>query len=565
VADRIEFVYDVQGAQQSAAAVEALAQAMEVQAAAAGQAAEGQQALDQTSSALTEQLGSLRAETDRLRSAQVASASSLGQVTAAASSLGSQINPLAQRIQGVAGAVQGLVSATGSSDRTAGLIGSIAGATAQMAAMGAVLGPGGALVGGIVGLTTGIMGAVEAHNAAEEAARRQSDAAVALAASLRTAEERTRSLSEALSENARLSRVNMALGSASDYAREIDTVTERYNEVIAARNALRGEFFRAPAPDTPEGRAFDDLAREAGELLNRTAELRRLAAAAEAESVAIMSEDLASAANPPTTTARRGGGRRARTIEDILGTEAASNADIGAMGAAAEEAARAAESERAARERAEAEREADAEKERRTQELEALEDKRHQRKLQQIETEREARRRADEERRRRLEQETRILEDFGSTVGGVFAGAFEAAITGQESFDAALLKGTKRALVQYGTTMVAEGIGALLTAAGNVVINPPAAASKAIEGAGKVALGVGLGAAGAAIPTPGAGAGAQPERPQNQTPPDASSGAGAPIVLNMSAPTVMGGTHAEVGRSFIRATRDARLRFGGSA
>lgn len=534
MADRVEFIYDVQGAQQGAQSVEALLAAMQAQAEAADHAKDSTGAFEQASNDLTIQIEALREETERLRAGQVQQTTALGGLIAAAGQAGGQFQTLLQRTQGLASAVQTLVSASGSSNRTAGAIASLAGLGAQGASLGAIMGPGGALVGGILGVGAGIIGLATAHRDARPEIEATTEALNAEAVAADTARQ---SLSDFL---ASISTGRRAAG----LAEEADRLATMADEITRLRSS-------ADVSDRLRAEVLSEEYRSATrDLDNRLADIR----AEEAE-------------NAENRTRTRGGGRRERprTIEDILGTDAASNADISAMGEAADEAARSAESERLARERAEAERELLEEKERRTQELETLEDKRHQRKLQQIETEREARRRADEERRRRLEQETRILEDFGNTVGGVFAGAFEQAITGQESFDQALLKGTKQALVQYGTTMVAEGIGALLTAAGNVVINPPAAASKAIEGAGKVALGVGLGAAGAAIPTPGAGAGSAPERPENRTPPDPSSGAGAPIVLNMNGPTVMGGTHAEVGRGFLRAARDARFRFGGAA
>mgnify|MGYP007083423754 CR=1 FL=1 len=534
MADRVEFIYDVQGAQQSAQSVQALLAAMEGQAAAADTAKDSTSAFEQASNDLTLQIEALREETERLRAGQAQQTTVLGGLIAAAGQAGGQFQTLLQRTQGLASAVQTLVSATGSTNRTAGAIASLAGLGAQGASLGAIMGPGGALVGGILGVGAGIIGLATAHRDARPEIEATTDALRDEADAADTARQSLGDFLASISTGRR----------AAGLAEEADRLASMADEI----SRLRGS---ANVSDRLRAEVLSEEYRSATrDLDNRLSEIR--------------AEEAENAEN--RTRTRGGGGRieRRRTIEDILGTEAASNADISAMGSAADEAARSAESERLARERADAERELLEEKERRTQELEALEDKRHQRKLQQIETEREARRRADEERRRRLEQETRILEDFGSTVGGVFAGAFEAAITGQESFDAALLKGTKRALVQYGTTMVAEGIGALLTAAGNVVINPPAAASKAIEGAGKVALGVGLGAAGAAIPTPGAGAGAAPERPENRTPPDAAGSAGAPIVLNMNAPPVLGGTYVEFGRSVVRTARAAQQRFGGA-
>lgn len=158
-------------------------------------------------------------------------------------------------------------------------------------------------------------------------------------------------------------------------------------------------------------------------------------------------------------------------------------------------------------------------------------------------------------REAQMNRDTKLIESVAAPLGNLFAGAFEQAIDGQEDFGKAFEKGSKQMLTQFGTQMVAEGAGALLTAAGLAVINPPAAGGKAIEGAGKLALGIGLGAAGAAIQTGGAEAPAANGTSGSQT------GESSTMVVNLNAPTVVGGTHAETGRLMGRSISESRARF----
>jgi hypothetical protein len=160
-----------------------------------------------------------------------------------------------------------------------------------------------------------------------------------------------------------------------------------------------------------------------------------------------------------------------------------------------------------------------------------------------------------------IQDEINALTGAGEQLGGVFSNAFQAAIQGQADFGQAMQDGIRQVLLQYGTQMVAEGVGALLTGVGNAIFNPPAAAAKFAEGAGKVALGVGLGAAGAAIPASANGSGGRPaEAPRGPTGP-AANGPPAPVVVNLNAPTIMGGTYAEVGRTLGRTAAEGARRY----
>lgn len=342
-----------------------------------------------------------------------------------------------------------------------------------------------------------------------------------------------------------LAGLTAGLLSAADAANEVTHSVEEMNAELARRARVDAanigerawaELERLRAAETAErDRAADDL------LTGMMAEAER---------------NLAEGRNADGSSRRRGG-RRRDPLEGLLPDEA-SVSDIAGIGSELEgdresrrleERARAVEeyeSERAkqaAIAELEAERASDAETER-IEKARHLSDQAHERRV------------------RQLQEETRILEDFGSTVGNVFGDAFGAAISGQESFDVALAKGTKNALIQFGTTMVAEGVGALLTAAGNIVINPPAAATKAVEGVGKLALGASLGAVGAAIPTPSAGAAGPQERPADRTP-DGREGPAAPIIIQMNGQMVTGTTEASLGRTLGRLASTGTRRFGG--
>lgn len=169
-----------------------------------------------------------------------------------------------------------------------------------------------------------------------------------------------------------------------------------------------------------------------------------------------------------------------------------------------------------------------------------------------------------DEQMRRITEQVNAWTQAGERIGGVISGAFTAAIQGQEDFGTALLKGFKMEAVEFGGKMINEGIAALLTAAGESVLNPPAAASKAIEGAGKVALGVGLGAAGAAIPVPSATPSAQ-AKPPRLGPAANGAGGGGNTIVNLNAPALVTSTEAQLGRTIGRTLTASARRFGEAA
>lgn len=176
--------------------------------------------------------------------------------------------------------------------------------------------------------------------------------------------------------------------------------------------------------------------------------------------------------------------------------------------------------------------------------------------------------------KRRQQADARMWEDTGKSmldatlgganaIGGAFANAFGQAIQGQADFGEAFIKGSKQMLIQYGTGQVAEGVSALLSAVGMAFTNSPGAAGKAVEGAGKIALGVSLGAAGAAISTPAAPSG---EDKAPRMGPAANDGAaGGNVIVNMNSPFVTAGTRAQLGRDMARTIGGASTRFGRAA
>lgn len=562
-AQPVDFVYsaDTEAAKR---AVDELAQAMERQAGTADDAG-----------ASTEQLAThvdnLRTQTDELRDSQETNTRAHQSLAQQFGAAGVAAQSLAQRVQGVAGAVQALVSATGSDDHHAGAIASMAGLTAQGAAMGSMFGPGGTALGAIVGFTASILSMAAAQRTAAQAAEDHRHELEELAAANMAEADRAAFREEIRTGNVGAGRSESALAREREVARiELDEFEASWDELRERIRTTR-ETYAGVGRDVPADTERVLLA-EVNALRRSRAERLDVITVIDAEIAGRRQLHELEATHTREAAAARarggGGGGSRRSIEDILGTGAANNADMASIAAEAEAraAARAGEAkerEAQAFEEAEAKRVAQLNLDR---ELLAAEDeRRHQRRLEHTRREAEASRRADEERRRRMEQEQRVLSDFGGAIGSVFGQAFGAAISGQESFDAALLKGTKQALIQYGTTMVAEGAGALLTAAGNIILNPPAAASKAIEGAGKIALGVGLGAAGAAIQPPAAAgdSNAKAERPQNQTP-ASSEGGGSHVTVLMNSPVIAGG-HAEFGRLVNRGQRAAAQRFGRAA
>jgi hypothetical protein len=184
--------------------------------------------------------------------------------------------------------------------------------------------------------------------------------------------------------------------------------------------------------------------------------------------------------------------------------------------------------------------------------------------LQAIEKIKEAQVRAHEEQMERIREQVAAWEQAGQKISGSLYSAFVDSVSGAEQFDAAMVKSFKNIAIEFGGQMVAEGVGALLTAVGASALRPDVAATKALEGAGKIALGIGLGAAGAAVPVPsGASAPSQSSTPR-LGPESSGSAVGGSVIVNMNAPAVVTGSVAQVGRSISRTVTQAQLRYGGA-
>ena len=125
-------------------------------------------------------------------------------------------------------------------------------------------------------------------------------------------------------------------------------------------------------------------------------------------------------------------------------------------------------------------------------------------------------------------------------------GAFEAAIEGEKSLEEAMLEATKQLLKQFGTEMVAKGIGKILEGIAN--LPSPTAAPMIAGGAAMVGFGIGLGAAGAAIPSAPAGGGEAPR----EEPGTGDGGGPSTLVLNVNNPVMSASTHAQLSRNLRR-------------
>lgn len=552
--------YVIEGTAQSHAEVEQLAQAFQQQLGPATTAAtEATEAYEQEIASLRAQVAELRGEVDRGTTAHAAMAGAARESTARAIDF-------TTKLSGAASAVQSLSSQLGVQGGTAGLIGSLTASAAAGAQLGGTFGPQGALVGGILGAAIPALTALAQHqDAATQAATRHAEAVTALASSLQDQATAARRAADVAAGVFGTDTSDSDLTRLAAERRASIQLLQPDRERLQ-RMAARDTEMRARGGVTGESIAQRELRELDERIATAQRELSGIEAEAERRRVRAAGQERSGIVVPGADRAGLGldrdqlprSGARRPTLEDLMGGSASREDIIGLdSGPSSIEQSETVDARRARvrRQREEREREEYAEYEasRREGELkheDILNEKREQNHQQQL---------------ARMQEQTAVLADASSTIGGVFANAFEAAISGQEDFDDALAKGAKSALIQYGTTMVAEGAGALLTGVGNLILNPPAAATKLAEGAGKIALGVSLGAAGAAINTGGGAAAAKPERPARSAN-DARSGDGAAgVVINMNAPSVLGGTHAEFGRNALRGARAAQRRYGVAA
>lgn len=468
----------------------------------------------------------------------------------------------AARMAAAAGAVASLSAAFGSQNESATLVARTMTSVASFAMLGSVLGPGGTVIGGFAGLLIALGQASEAHEHAAESAHHQREALVALARqaiATRTEQE----------QQARIRRGDLA---GVDVELEIEVRRQRLTQLQTERLA-EGDRFRREViigfrvDYEAHQQALDQLRRDEARAREELATLesgRAMAGLSGMQGGGRAFDFEAPDAITPRARAPRvrgGGGRRAHEAGDAEErslTAFLREQDREGRAMHEEELRRLDETKQAEQRLIDQRREASDEEKRHNQIVfEAR--KRQLIELARVEAEK------HDARVRQAEDQLGVVTDYGKQVGGVFAGAYASAISGQESFDVALAKGAKQQLVQLGTGFIAEGIGALLTAVGSTVLNPPAAATKALEGAGKVALGASLGAVGVAIPVPSAGAGAAPkERPDGRQA-QGGSGSVSSVVVNMNAPSAIGGTQEDFGRLAARSITRAQKRFGRAA
>jgi hypothetical protein len=502
--------------------------------------------------------------------AQTDAADASDSLTAAAVEQGFKMGELRERVGSAVGALGTLSSMLGTDSDTGALLGRMSHFGQLGMQVGGTFGPQGAVVGGILGALIPALDelVVTTSEAAEEldAARAAADnMALSMANAANSARTLARAQLEARSQAAlatdevgvRLATED-ALLTARDAARQRALDGQRELASIQRNNDARdlvGEI-------EPRQRRIDEALRE---LQITSGELERRAAAAREESNAP-----ASATTPAARSGGRGGARREGPAFD----EAMylSEFRVGLM------------DEEESRELARIQRVAEAERrmldERKAHDEEnarALDEFQRESLANRVREEAEAlelqeskrlaikRRQEADTRMWRTTQESMLDATLGgaNAIGGAFANAFGAAIQGQEDFGTAFVKGMKMQLIQFGVGQVAEGAGALLSAVGLAFTNPPAAAGKAVEGAGKIALGVSLGAAGAAISTPAAPS-AEDKAPRMG--PAANEGAsGGNVIVNMNSPFVTAGTRAELGRGLTRSIADSSRRFGRAA
>lgn len=475
--------------------------------------------------------------------AQTNAADAADTLTAAAVDGGFKLAEMRERVNSATAALGSLASMLGTDSEAGAVVGRLNHFSQLGAQVGGVFGPEGAVVGAIGGATVGalvslydalepVLPAIESVGAAAIVAASDIDQ---MGASAQSAGDRMRSFVDSMSLT------NQARGLADINAQ----ITETSDRIAALRDS---------------GSAFDRL-----EIPQLTAQLSELMQ---------RSGEAASEVEANTSARRRGGGgRSSRSVDARAEERFLSEFRVGLMDEEEqrelERIRRVDEAERRmlderkereealARDRDEWERESLANRVR--EESEALEQQ--EQKRTQIKRRQEA-----DARMWRGTQESMLDATLGgaNAIGGAFANAFGAAIQGQEDFGVAFVKGMKMQLIQYGVGQVAEGTGALLSAVGLAFTNPPAAAGKAVEGAGKIALGVSLGAAGAAISTPAAG-GTSEDRAPRLGPAANDQSSGASIVVNMNSPFVTAGTRAELGRSMSRTIGDSARRFGRAA
>lgn len=457
----------------------------------------------------------------------------------AATEAGQQAILTQQRISALAAGLSGLGSAIGSDSELGSTLGRMGQLAATGVSLGSMFGPQGAVVGGIIGGAIPALqslgeqlGLIErAHDTASERTAEHSRQVDRLASSAQTAADRLSDLQRAVSARQAQERLGRIVsGDVSELSPE--------DAALAAEESRR----RADAISS----RVRSIAALGGDWAGIDEGLQ--------EVLAPLEERISQAEARSSSRGRRGGGRGGRRrvdpLEELM-QRAAGGSDAvgfaaGLEGADVSGAPSAFDVEAADLQRQGRNRRFGGSTQAEIQAIDRL--KREQED-------------AHNKQMARIQEQVDAWTAAGEKIGSTVYSAFTTAVSGQENFDVAMVKGFKSLAVQFGGQMVNEGIAALLTAAGNTVANPPVAATKAAEGAGKLALGIGLGAAGAAIPVPSSGGGEQ-ARPPRLGPTGSEGASGGSVIVNMNAPAVVAGTRAELGREIGTTLRDARNRFG---
>lgn len=528
-------------------------------------------------------------EIETWESAAQGAGSAASDVAGSLEGFGGQARQVASHVQGLTGLVANLAGQFGGQGGAVGtgahLASALAGVASQALAFGSIIGPGGAMFGAAIGLVpvlAELMGANDdvAH-ATDAMTAAQRDFTLQAGNSLEAIDQLIQAQHRLAAETQRRERIEQGLGGVDEQFAAAELAGQRLGRLRAEDIELRREAERLDHTDWENAERLHEIETRRAELHTQIrdtqAESHRLGALAlqaqeEERQIAtdileIDQEDAHAAAERArhaqgAASARRAeaaAAREQREFERLL-TSAGGQGTRESIGRLAR--GLTADEDRQREEaRVHAVQSLHELQERRRHEAE----QRSERARQQLEQQRE--RRQDEFHRARLRQEaeyTGALEHTGQIFGSVFGNAFEKAITGQQDFGKALQDGARQALIQTGTQMMVEGAGALLTAVGLSILNPPAAGTKAVEGAGKLALGASLGGIGAAIPsTSAAGGSSKAPSPQSSTS-SASEGSKAPAPVNvyMNAPSVIGGTIDAWGRDAARSILRGQRRFG---
>lgn len=458
-----------------------------------------------------------------------------------------------QRVTAFASGLGQLSAIIGTETEAGALLGRMAHFSSAGIQIGSIFGPGGAVVGGITGAVIPAMQSLfEALEDVDSAQRRvtvsvdmQTESYAALLTQIR-AVNRERNQTQTLS---------MGLGSIEEQEAAVQLQERTLHNLAETARALTAQ------PGTEQNLAALTAVGRARQLTEqRLNDAREALDLARADMEADAADFIATGNLPGQGPAerRRGGRRREREtnwgkLEDLMGRAAGGSDAIGFAAGLGDDGPPSAGEIESARGRGrartgsafDAQRGAEQRAQRAAiEEIDRMRKEKHELQLE------------------RIQAEVDAWAGAGQKIGATLYNAFQIAATGQEDLDVAMVKGFKNLAIQFGGQMVNEGIGALFTAVGNTVANPPMAATKAAEGAGKLALGIGLGAAGAAIPVPAAGGGAQSSTPRLGPQGSGETGGARSVVVNLNAPSVVTGTRAVVGREIGRALDDASLRFG---